>query len=179
MGSDVGARKIKPTVPVLRSNSVAVQINVLQVGSENVPLTEKGDVMARKDAIKKLRVTLQKRRAALIRAAIGDLDLLQRRQQKTGDVLDAVAETVQAELNSQLLEVESRELKAIDDAIDRIDQECYGDCEGCGKMIPLTRLRAVPYATECIACHRLTEKRKSHPAASMNRVFPSYQADRV
>jgi len=135
--------------------------------------------MARKDSIKKLRANLQKRRAALIRAAIGDLDLLQRRQQKTGDVLDAAAETVQAELNSQLLEVESRELEAIDNAIQRIDEDQFGDCHSCGKPIPLTRLRAVPYATECITCHRETAKRKSHPAASLNRVFPGYQADKV
>lgn len=135
--------------------------------------------MARKDAIEKLRDTLKKRRETLVRAAIGDLNLLQHRQQKTGDVLDAVADTVQSELNSQLLEVESRELKAIDDALDRLDEGAYGDCDGCGKPIPLTRLRAVPYATECIDCHRLAEKRKSHPSASLNRVFESYQADTV
>ena len=94
----------------------------------------------------------------------------------TGDVLDAVADTVQAELNSQLLEVESRELKAIDDAIERLDAGEFGDCQGCGKAIPLSRLRAVPYATECIDCHRLKEKKKSHPSATINRVFDSQQS---
>ncbi|MEO1525157.1 MAG: TraR/DksA family transcriptional regulator [Planctomycetota bacterium] len=133
--------------------------------------------MARQDAIKKLRITLQKRRDALVRAAIGDLNLLQRRSQQTGDVLDAVADTVQTELNSQLLEVESRELKAIDDAIERLDSGTYGDCDCCGKPIPLTRLRAVPYATSCIECHRLKAKQRSHPSASINRVFESYQVD--
>ncbi len=133
--------------------------------------------MAREDAIKKLRVALQKRRDALIRSAVGDLELLQGKPSKTGDVLDAVADTVQSELNSQLLEVESRELAAIDEALERLDQGNYGDCLVCNKPIPLTRLRAVPYAKECIACHRLTEKRKSHPAAAMNRVFDSYQPD--
>ena len=133
--------------------------------------------MAREDAIKKLRVALLKRRDALIRSAVGDLRLLQGVPSKTGDVLDAVADTVQSELNSQLLEVESRELAAIDEAIERLDQGTYGNCEGCDKPIPLTRLRAVPYAKECIACHRLAEKRKSHPAAAMNRVFDSYQPD--
>lgn len=133
--------------------------------------------MARKDAIKKLRITLLKRRDALIRSALGDLSLLQGRPSKTGDVLDAVADTVQSELNSQLLEVESRELAAIDDAIERLDAGEYGDCLACGKAIPLTRLRAVPYAKECIDCHRLAEKRKSHPAATINRVFDAYQAD--
>ena len=133
--------------------------------------------MARKDAIEKLRATLLKRRDALVRSAIGDLSLLQGKTPKKADVLDAVADTVQSELNSQLLEVESRELAAIDEAIERLDQGTYGNCDACQKPIPLTRLRAVPYAKECIGCHRLTEKRKSHPAAMMNRVFDSYQQD--
>ncbi|MCA9135935.1 MAG: TraR/DksA family transcriptional regulator [Planctomycetales bacterium] len=133
--------------------------------------------MARKDAIKKLRTTLLKRRDVLIRSAIGDLSLLQGKPSKTGDVLDAVADTVQSELNSQLLEVESRELEAIDAAIKRLDDGKYGNCDECHKPIPLTRLRAVPHAKECITCHRIAEKRKSHPAASLNRVFDTYQAD--
>lgn len=133
--------------------------------------------MARKDAIEKMRLTLQKRRDALIRSAIGDLSLLQVKPSKTGDVLDAVADTVQSELNSQLLEVESRELAAIDEAIERLDQGRYGNCASCSKPIPLTRLRAVPHAKECISCHRMAAKRNSHPAAEMNRIFDSYQAD--
>lgn len=133
--------------------------------------------MAREQAIKKLRIALQKRRDALIRSAVGDLQLLQGKPSKSADVLDAVADTVQSELNSQLLEVESRELTAIDEAIERLDQGTYGDCHVCNKPIPLTRLRAVPYAKECIACHRLAEKRRSHPAAAMNRVFDTFQPD--
>jgi DnaK suppressor protein len=133
--------------------------------------------MAREDAIKKLRGTLQKRRDALIRSALGDLSLLQGKPSKTGDVLDAVADTVQSELNSQLLEVESRELAAIDEAIERLDQGVYGNCQSCQKPIPLTRLRAVPYAKECIECHRRAEKRRSHPAASMSRPIDTFQTD--
>ncbi|MEM6473689.1 MAG: TraR/DksA family transcriptional regulator [Planctomycetota bacterium] len=134
--------------------------------------------MARKDAIEKLRSALLKRRDALVRSALGDLRVLQGRPSKTGDVLDAVADNVQSELNSQLLEVESRELAAIDDAIERLDCGTYGNCEACGKPIPLARLRAVPHAKLCIGCHREVERRNKHPAAQLNRVFEnSYQAD--
>lgn len=136
--------------------------------------------MARKDAIAKLKKTLIQRRDALRRAMVGDLSLLQKlHRQKTGDVLDAAADSVQDELNSQLLEVESRELQAIDDAIARMEDNSYGTCTDCGKSIPLTRLRAVPYASECIECRRMAEQRKKHPAAEMNRVFENYNADAV
>ena len=101
-------------------------------------------------------------------------------QQKTGDVLDAAADTVQDELNSQLLEVESRELHAIEEAIARMDQGLYGDCDTCGKSIPISRLRAVPYATDCIGCRRKAEsQRKSGGAVTWDRVFDNAEMDSV
>ena len=94
--------------------------------------------MARKDSIKKLYEQLVRRRDALHRALEGDLSLLRElHQERTGDVLDAAADTVQDELNSQLIEAESRELNAINEAIDRIRRGAYGDCQSCGKSISI------------------------------------------
>jgi len=128
--------------------------------------------MSRKDAIKKLQETLVRRRDAIRRALKGDLSLFQElHQEKTGDVLDAAADSVQDELNSQLIEVEARELNAIDEAIARMEQGTYGHCDGCGKSIPLTRLRAVPYATDCIECRRASERKSKSGGVSWNRVY--------
>ena len=86
--------------------------------------------MSRKDAIKKLHEQLIRRRDALHTALEGDLSLLRElHQEKTGDVLDAAADTVQDELNSQLIEAESRELGAINEAICRIRDGVYVNCE--------------------------------------------------
>lgn len=135
--------------------------------------------MSRKDAIKQLREQLVRRRDALHRALEGDLSLLRElHQERTGDVLDAAADSVQDELNSQLIEAESRELSAINDAISRIERGNYGNCESCGKAIPLTRLRAVPYATDCIGCRRKAESRSATGGAVMwNRVFDNAEVD--
>ncbi len=128
--------------------------------------------MSRKDAIKKLEETLVRRRDAIRRALKGDLSLFQElHQEKTGDVLDAAADSVQDELNSQLIEVEARELSAIDEAIARMEMGTYGQCDGCEKSIPLTRLRAVPYATDCIACRRKSERKSQSGGVSWNRVY--------
>lgn len=137
--------------------------------------------MSRKEAIKKLREQLVRRRDALHRALEGDLSLLRElHQERTGDVLDAAADTVQDELNSQLIEAESRELHAIHEAIDRINRGVYGDCQSCGKAIPLTRLRAIPYAVDCIDCRRKAETRNSPGGAMMwNRVFDNAEVDSV
>jgi len=114
--------------------------------------------MSRKDALTKLRDVLLLRREALRRALDGDLRLLQSLSQEGGDVMDAAMDTAQDEISSQLIEVESRELTQIEDALGRLKEGHYGDCENCNKPIPLARLQAVPYATLCIECARKQEK---------------------
>lgn len=143
------------------------------------PLKLRGDGMSRKEAIKKLHEQLVRRRDALHRALEGDLSLLRElHQERTGDILDAAADTVQDELNSQLIEAESRELTAINDAINRIKLGVYGVCDACGKPIPLTRLRAIPYATDCIECRRKAERRSAVGGGVMwNRVFDNAEVD--
>jgi DnaK suppressor protein len=114
--------------------------------------------MARKDALKKLKDVLIRRRDALKSALEGDLSLLQELAQDGGDVMDAAMDTTQDEISSQLAEVESRELGRIDDALEKIRNGQYGTCDGCDKAIPLARLQAVPYAALCINCQREVEE---------------------
>lgn len=114
--------------------------------------------MSRKDALAKLRDVLLLRREALRRALDGDISMLQTLSQEGGDVMDAAMDTAQDEISSQLVEVESRELTQIEDALTRFRDGIYGDCEGCDKPIPLARLQAVPYATGCIDCARKQER---------------------
>lgn len=116
--------------------------------------------MARKETIEKLRKTLLLRREAVAKAIEGDISLLRGQHSETqGDFLDAAADTVQNEINSRLLEVESYELVAIDAALQRIDDGSYGICVDCDKSIPLRRLQAVPYVIDCIDCRRQAERR--------------------
>ena len=115
--------------------------------------------MSRKEALTKLRDVLLIRREALRKALDGDLSMLQTLSQDGGgDVIDAAMDTAQDEISSQLVEVESRELSQIEDALGRLREGHYGDCEHCDKPIPLARLQAVPYATSCIECARKQEK---------------------
>ena len=136
--------------------------------------------MTRKEDIKKLKETLIRRRDAIRRALKGDLSLLQElHQDRTGDLLDAAADTVQDELNSQLIEVEARELSAIEEAIARMERNTYGKCDGCGKSIPMSRLRAIPYATDCIDCRRTAERSRKSGGVSWNRIYDDVNANSV
>ena len=114
--------------------------------------------MARKDALNKLRDVLIRRREALRKALAGDLSLLRELAAEGGDVMDVAMDTANDEISSQLAEVESRELVRIDEALDRLREGSYGDCDSCEKPIPLARLQAVPYATMCIDCQRKQDK---------------------
>ena len=114
--------------------------------------------MARKDSIQKLRDLLLMRRDAMRKALAGDLSLLKSlREQIGGDVVDAALDASQDEISSQLAEVESRELASIEVALERMREGTYGQCDVCGGKIPLARLNALPYATNCIDCQRAAE----------------------
>lgn len=54
-------------------------------------------------------------------------------------------------------------LRQIDDALERMDHSAYGECENCGKAIPKARLRALPYATLCVACQEQMERELQAP----------------
>ncbi len=65
--------------------------------------------------------------------------------------------TLDREIDYSLEENEARLLEAIDGALARLDDGTFGTCASCGEPIDLDRLRAVPYATLCIACKRREE----------------------
>lgn len=116
--------------------------------------------MKRKDFIRKMEQLLVNRRLALRRVLAGDVNALKSLNQLAGgDEVDASIYSEQAEIESQLAEVESRELNRIDVALDRIRSGRYGRCETCGQSIKMVRLQAVPYATECVRCARAAERR--------------------
>jgi len=54
-------------------------------------------------------------------------------------------------------------IKAIDGALDKIKDGTYGECDICGKTIPLERLEAVPYTTVCFDC-RLEVEHEPNPS---------------
>ena len=75
--------------------------------------------MTRKEAMMHLRKVLIRRRDALRNALAGDLSVLQElRGQSRGDAADFALDATHDEINSQLAEVESRELANIENALE-------------------------------------------------------------
>src|SRR5579862_9751294 len=113
--------------------------------------------MARKEALLRLRKSVNDRRNELVRRLGGELKGLLHRAGETGDVADQAFESSGEEVSSQLAQVESRQLLQIERSLKRLKQGTYGLCEVCQNKIPVSRLNALPFSTTCIECQREME----------------------
>jgi DnaK suppressor protein len=117
--------------------------------------------MTQETKLLKLKSRLLSRRDAVRKALSGDLEDLMDLSaiSPVGDDVDAAVQSLNDEVCSRLIEMESQELDQIDQALERVTAEVYGRCEFCGCQIPAARLNALPYTDSCIKCQRENERR--------------------
>ncbi len=77
----------------------------------------------------------------------------------TVHMADMAADTYDRELSINFVSSEQEILYQIDDALKRLDEGSFGLCQQCNQPISMSRLKAVPYASMCIACQRLKEQK--------------------
>jgi DnaK suppressor protein len=63
------------------------------------------------------------------------------------------------ESEQALIRMLDTRLMDIDRALERIDDGSYGVCAGCSQDIPPRRLEALPFATLCVSCQSVADKR--------------------
>lgn len=71
---------------------------------------------------------------------------------------DMVKVDADYEKDLKLVERQRAELALVQQALQRLDDGTYGDCEDCGRAIALQRLKAIPFARFCVACQTRAEK---------------------
>ena len=71
---------------------------------------------------------------------------------------DVGTDNYDRDLTIGLIQNGEEELKAIDNALERLGEKTYGTCEECGTKISKVRLTALPYVHNCIECQRLEEE---------------------
>ena len=79
---------------------------------------------------------------------------------KLNEVLDAVESAdadIQEELEFALVQMKSETLNKINDALNRLEADTYGNCFECGEEIAEKRLRALPFAVRCKDCEEAKE----------------------
>ena len=79
------------------------------------------------------------------------------------DIESEVEERGQEETMVRLLDRMDARMKAQIEAVDRalvkVESGQYGNCEGCGKAIPPSRLEALPATVMCMSCAETGEAR--------------------
>ena len=78
------------------------------------------------------------------------------------DEMDTASSEVNLSFQGRLRERERGLLGKIEQALAKIEQGIYGECEGCGEEIGLKRLEARPVAELCIDCKAEQEKLERH-----------------
>jgi DnaK suppressor protein len=73
-------------------------------------------------------------------------------QNMPGDMADHGSGELNQHLSVTLMENDRIELERIERAITRMQDGTYGLCEVCEKAIPMSRMKAIPWATRCIGC---------------------------
>ncbi|MBI3599508.1 MAG: TraR/DksA family transcriptional regulator [Nitrospinae bacterium] len=105
-----------------------------------------------------LKKILIKRRTKLLSA------IKTRKNEKTdlrhGDDIDQAGSAYEQEMSYIFRGRESDEIKAINEAIDRIDKGIYGICDMCGEIISMKRLEAMPFVKHCVDCQEDIERKK-------------------
>ena len=93
-----------------------------------------------------------------------DEALRKSRQDASGDLsnvpihmADVGTDNYDRDLTIGLIQSGEDELRAIDEALEKISNKTYGECEECGKKISKVRLMALPYVKNCIECQRQEE----------------------
>jgi len=102
--------------------------------------------------LKKFRMALEQKREAILNATSKKTHWQNTEDMRHGDFVDQASEDNELHVNLRLLQVDSKLLRAIDAAIERIEKGNYGICTICEKEISKARLNAVPWTSVCIAC---------------------------
>ncbi len=74
------------------------------------------------------------------------------------DIADRATNAFQREFSFSLSENEGSLLKLIEGALKRLDSGKFGLCSHCEQPIEKPRLRAIPWASHCIACQELLDR---------------------
>ncbi len=135
---------------------------------KKVTRRKKKDTLTKKDVEHFKELLLLKRRELL-----GDVTeihneaLRKSRLDASGDLssmpihmADLGTDNYEQEFALGLMKGEQKLLREINEALDRIEQNTYGKCEGTGEPIPRARLEAQPWARYCVEYARLIEEGK-------------------
>ena len=81
------------------------------------------------------------------------------------DEIDQATTDMEQSMRMRLRNREILYIKKVDEALARIEEGTFGECDACGEDIALRRLEARPTATLCVGCKEEQERKEVLTAA--------------
>lgn len=106
-----------------------------------------------------LRNKLESRRRDLLAVLDNREDLYIERQ---ADSIDDIINATNRDFAVMQINRNSRALRDIEAALDRVNDGTYGMCGDCEEPINPRRLAAIPWATMCVRCQENADRRGQH-----------------
>jgi len=113
------------------------------------------------EQVKEIETQLRTREREIYADVQRELEKREDYQQIAGEVPDAGDASFVAlvkDLDQEEVGRDLRELHSINVALQRVNDDNYGECIDCGTEIPFARLKAQPAAQRCVRCQSLFEK---------------------
>lgn len=79
-------------------------------------------------------------------------------EEEDKDYIDVAVSSYTKEFLLTLSDLERKQLVAVEQAIEAVEQGTYGTCDECGEEIEEKRLKALPWATFCLRCQELSDR---------------------
>ena len=79
-------------------------------------------------------------------------------KKEIGDIYDIASSERERELSLTLGDRDRGKLPEIEDALERLEDGTYGECEECEEPIAENRLRILPFTPVCVECQSKLEK---------------------
>lgn len=76
----------------------------------------------------------------------------------TEDYIDYAVSSYARDFTLSLTELDRKQLKLVEEALERLRQRKYGHCMHCSQEIPVPRLAVEPWARYCIRCQELDDQ---------------------
>jgi DnaK suppressor protein len=100
---------------------------------------------------------LQAKRAELL---VGAAKRDEIRIENAAEEIDRLQQRMNREVAIRNLDRESKLLRSIEEALDRMKNGTFGLCSRCEEEIPEKRLQAVPWASHCLSCQETLDRRE-------------------
>jgi DnaK suppressor protein len=81
--------------------------------------------------------------------------------ENAAEEFDRLQQQLNREVAIRNLDRESKLLKDVQAAMNRIEDETFGTCLRCEEPIPEKRLKALPWAAYCVSCQEIIDRQKA------------------